>query len=375
MSQVYTPGLQISPTAAIEKVRELPLLGRALVKVGDRVEATTPVLEAELPGELEVVRIADIVGAAPEDIEACLTVRIGERVQRGALLYEKKAFFGLFTDQVRSPAPGTVEFFLSANGHLGIRRDSTPLQVNGYIAGVVSEVVEGKSVTIQTTGALLQGIFGVGGERLGTVYALPLPPTTIVTAAELQALGVPLRDHIVIGGMTFDETALNECAAQGVSAVITGSLSSEVLTRFVGYEIGVSITGDEPVPFSLIITEGFGSLPLSSRAMELARRVHGLSASLSGQTQVRAGALRPELIVSQFTLPQTETTTELPKTLEPNARIRCIRVPYFGALGTITTLPHEPAKLPTGAEVRVLRARLDTGEEITIPRANVELIS
>ena len=157
--------------------------------------------------------------------------------------------------------------------------------------------------------------------------------------------------------------------------MITGSIRSDVLFAFAKREIGVSVTGDEDVPFSLLITEGFGALPISERAVALAKQLHGRLGSVSGQTQVRAGALRPELIVSgEFASNEFEDAQPI-NILQVGARIRCIRVPYFGELGTVTALPQDPFRIPTGAEVRVLHARLDSGAEVTVPRANVELIA
>jgi hypothetical protein len=59
--------------------------------------------------------------------------------------------------------------------------------------------------------------------------------------------------------------------------------------------------------------------------------------------------------------------------LEIGARVRLIRVPYFGSRGTVSELPHELRELETGAMARVLCARLDDGRDVVVPRANVEL--
>jgi hypothetical protein len=37
------------------------------------------------------------------------------------------------------------------------------------------------------------------------------------------------------------------------------------LREYVGFDIGVAITGDEDLPLTLIITEGFGGMSLSDR--------------------------------------------------------------------------------------------------------------
>ena len=60
--------------------------------------------------------------------------------------------------------------------------------------------------------------------------------------------------------------------------------------------------------------------------------------------------------------------------LSVGARIRLIRVPYFGRTGVVRELPQELERIETGAWLRVLRAELDDGSCVTVPRANVELV-
>ena len=54
--------------------------------------------------------------------------------------------------------------------------------------------------------------------------------------------------------------------------------------------------------------------------------------------------------------------------------IRIIREPYFGAIARVRTLPAELQLIPTESQVRVLVATLPDGRDVTIPRANVEMI-
>jgi hypothetical protein len=61
--------------------------------------------------------------------------------------------------------------------------------------------------------------------------------------------------------------------------------------------------------------------------------------------------------------------------LEIGTTIRLIREPYFGRLGKVAELPPELEEIPSGAKVRVLRADLPGGERVTVPRANVEIVS
>lgn len=379
MKQAYTPALQVVEKTRLERVRELPLPGKALVTIGQVVEAATPVLVAELPGDLIILRLAERMGFLPQDVLKNLRVQVGSAVKRGQLLCEIKSFFGLFTSSFNSPTEGKVEFVLEHNAHVGIRLASIPFSVPAYIKGRVSAIEEGKRVTVETEGALIQGIFGVGGERQGTLCALPCNPDEIITVKRLRELkqnlvGVTFAHSILVGGAQFDREALEEAAYERVAGVITGSIDAPTLGSFVGYEIGVSVTGDEKVPFTLIVTEGFGCLPLSDRVRDLAKTLHGRNASINGATQVRAGATRPEAIVPEKSIHQGDQFEPEPKSLEVGAPIRCIRVPFFGKFGEIVELPHEPVEIESGAKVRVLRARLADGSVVTVPRANVELL-
>ncbi len=372
----YTPGLSVTAWTQIEKIRELPLPGKVLVKPGEKVKASLPVLSAELPGELEIIRLSDRLNVPVEEALQYLKVKVGDSIEKKQLLAEIETFFGWFSSSVESPCNGTVEFITEAVAHLGIRRPSSQITVRAYLDGEVLAVEEGKSVTIAGRGAQIQGIFGVGGERYGDVCFLPVSPDEIVTSETLVPHTDSLPGAIIIGGAGFHRDALRFAAKEGAVAVITGSIDSATLSDYVGHEIGVSITGDEDVPLTLIVTEGFGKLSLSPRIVDLAKRLHGKSGSVSGATQVRAGAVRPELFVSLDGEAgvQTEGEASTPDgRLELGSRIRIIRVPYFGQFGTVTALPHEPEAVPCGSVVRVLKAKLESGDEITLSRANVEL--
>ena len=373
MKQAYAPALEVSENTLVEKTRELPLKGVAQVEVGDLVQDSTIVLTAELPGDLSVIRVAERMGFEPEDVAEKLLVKEGDTITKGQLLCEIKTFFGMFTSQFVSPTEGVVEFFTSRNAHLGIRHESKPISVDSYINGQVVGIEEGKRVIIRANGALLQGVFGVGGERRGRIEVLDIGNDIVVTKAALQRTDIKLQGAVLVGGSQFSFEAISFAAESGVEGIVTGSIDAAVLSQYVGHEIGVSITGDEDIPTTLIVTEGFGKLPISDRVIDLARKLQAKTASINGATQVRAGATRPEVIVTNAEAVQAQAEIE-PKTLNPGAAIRIIRVPYFGCFGKILELPSALHTIESGAHVRVLKAALDDGREVIVPRANVELL-
>jgi hypothetical protein len=185
------------------------------------------------------------------------------------------------------------------------------------------------------------------------------------------------RGAVLIGGHSPTTAALNLAAARGAVGFITASIDDTTLARYVGYDIGIALTGDEAVPMTLIITEGFGSLAMNDRIVSILKQAEGAQASINGATQVRAGAERPEIITrvteegNQHEAAEGGTTAGL----QVGSRVRIIRVPYFGAQGKVTALPKELAPIETGALARVAHVRMEPqGSEVVVPRANIELV-
>ncbi|MFP6703574.1 MAG: hypothetical protein VB861_17635, partial [Planctomycetaceae bacterium] len=102
----------------------------------------------------------------------------------------------------------------------------------------------------------------------------------------------------------------------------------------------------------------------------------GREASVNGSTQIRAGVMRPEIVIPRDDdRPADQSDTDrVAGLLEVGASVRVIRDPYFGVLGSVTDLPAEPQALGSESRARVLCVETNAGETVTVPRANVELI-
>lgn len=366
----YAPSLIVESNIKISKTRELPLLGHSLVKIGDTVKAETPVLSAELPGELIIIRLAEKLGIEPQKLSQALKVSEGSLVKKGEILAENSSFFGWLKDEVRSPAEGKIEYIIESTGHLGIRLPSKAIEVNAYISGTVVSQVPGSSITIEAEGTLIQGIFGVGGERTGVIHYLE--GSREIEIGKSQLHGLELAGKILCGGITFSPEAILYASNAGAVGIFTGSITSEALEKFTGKSLGISMTGDEDLPLTLVISEGFGSLAISERIEDILKPLSGKDASFSGATQVRAGAIRPELIITQVNTAANQVQKE--PIFEIGRKVRCLRAPHFGELGEIAELPHSPMKVASGAVVRVALVKLKSVGNAFVPRANLEIV-
>lgn len=373
MAHAYTPGLRVTDLAAIRKERILPLRGEVLVKAGERVTAGQVVARTELPGNVHSVNVANILSVLPDEVAARMVKKDGEKVERDEVIARNATLFGLFKSVAKSPIAGKVESVSSVTGQVLLREPPIPVEVEAYVDGEVVEVRPGEGVVVETHASLVQGIFGIGGETCGTLEMVASSPEDVL---EASALTPAHAGKIVVGGSLVTPEALRRAVELKVHGVVAGGIDDATIKQFLGYDIGVAITGTEDKGVTLVVSEGFGKIPMARATFDLLKSRAGMQASMNGATQIRAGVIRPEVVVPR----PGERAAGGPAAavvaggLAPGTRVRIIREPHFGQLGRVSDLPAPLQKLPTEAMVRVLVVELEAGGTHVLPRANVEII-
>jgi len=373
MSYAYTPGLKVKKLTIVTKQRVLPIEGEVLVREGDAVNYDTVVARTHVPGDVSMIPLFYILGCEPYELPKVMLKKEGETVQKDELLAVTKSFFGLFKSEYRSKVGGTIELISDITGMVGIRDFPVPIDLTAYVSGKISGVIPKNGVVVETPASFVQGIFGVGGERHGEIMVIAEPRTELT----LDMIDKSCTGKILVGGSLVTTDVLKKAEAEGVKGIVTGGIRRMDLTKFLGYEMGVAITGHEQIGLTCIITEGFGRMTMAKHTYELLESCEGRLASVDGATQIRAGVIRPEVVVpfkeseiGEF----REEADELADGMYPGTRVRIIRQPYFGAIGTVDILPAELQQLESESWVRVMTARLDDGRLVTVPRANVEIM-
>lgn len=369
MAHTYTPGLRVTPNAVVRRERRLPLPGDVLVVQGQAVRATDVVARTLLPGNVQTVNVANALGVDPTEVPETLAVPVGSAIGAGEVLARRKGLFGLFQSECKSPVTGTVESVSEVTGQVIVREAPIPVEVDAYLDGVVASVLPREGIVVESRGAFVQGIFGIGGETYG-----PIAVAVSSGEEELTRERV-LPEHagrVVVGGRYASFDTVREVVRVGAKALVVGGIDDRDLKALLGYDLGVAITGTEEVGLTLVLTEGFGHMPMAARTFALLKRFDGQLASVSGATQIRAGVLRPEILIPHAG--QESGGEAAPSAgLEVGSLLRGIREPFFGHIGRVVDLPADLTELETQARVRVLRAEFD-GHQAVVPRANVELI-
>jgi len=371
-AHAYTPGLMVSHRTIIRRRRVLPIPGDVLVKTNDVVSAQQVVAETFMPGDVIPINIANILSMPPADVPECCVVEEGNNVGIGDVLARTKGIFGMFKNECRCKDAGTVETISEVTGQMILRGPPHPVNVLAFLPGKVVEVIEDQGVVIESEVTFIQGIFGIGGETFGTITMACEKPEDTLTVDHIKP---EMKGCVIIGGSRMTAEAINKAVEVRVKGIVSGGIDDQDLKRFLGYDLGVAITGAEKLGISLIITEGFGDIAMAERTFELLKSREGAEASINGATQIRAGVIRPEIIVPvDERVPKAAEKDHVSGILGIGYPIRVIRDPYFGRIGKVHRLPPEPQELDSGSRARVLEVMFDSEEIVTIPRANVELI-
>ena len=375
MAQSYTPGLIVTPQITLQVNRQLPIAGRVLVEVGQQVDAEQVVAESEIPGNVFPINLANALGASPGDIPRCMRKEIGEAVQEGEVLARSGGLFGWFPTDYHSKYTGTLETVSHVTGQVIIRGNPIPIQVNAFVTGEVVKVVPERGVVIKSQVSQVQGIFGIGGEAYGPIRVVGTSVSEPVTAEMIKS---EHRGALVIGGARMTAEAIQKAIEYEVAGLVAGGIDDADLKEILGYDLGVAITGTERIGPVLMITEGFGDIAMATRTRQLFESREGSRAAINGATQIRAGVMRPEVLITLETGPDQSgpavSNGVVEGVLEPGVTVRLIRDPYFGKIGRVDSLPAEPQVLESGSKARVLTVDCG-GETIMVPRANVEIVA
>jgi uncharacterized membrane protein YvlD (DUF360 family) len=358
----YPEETRVTPLTTIRRERLLPARGQVLVQPGELVGPADVVARCQLPGEIRVIDVSRALGVRRELAARYIRKAEGNAVQAGEILAAPGGLLGRLRRACRAPADGQVMTVRS--GLVLIEEAATTFELVAHLKGQVANVMPNLGVVISTVGSLIQGVWGSGGEAEGILKVLVDSPQKPLRA---HAIDVSCHGTVVVGGRILDEKALEQAVEAKVRGVIAGSVNADLRPLL------------QSLPFPVMITEGFGSLPISQPIFSLLHSNMGREVMLSADVETRWGARRPELVIplrAEQTMPKEEAG---PLALQVGMQVRVLRAPYMGALGTVADLPQLPQTVESGARLRVAEVNLgngatDTIVAVQIPLANLELI-
>ena len=378
MTHAYTPGLRLSEKLQIRKNRNLPLPGDVIVKKGDTVKSDDIVARTNLPGKVHSVNVVNRLAILPTDLRKNMLKKEGDSVVKDEPIAETSPFIKMFKSICLSPITGIIESISDITGQVLLREPPKPVQITAYVDGKVVETIEKEGVVIETSATFIQGIFGIGGETTGELQIIVNSPDDIVKPDDINETH---RGKIIAGGSIIYSDAIKKAIDTGVKGIVVGGIRDKEINELLGYDLGVAITGSEDINITIIITEGFGQIGMAQKTFDMLKKREGSVASINGATQIRAGVVRPEIIIPYDDEETSGKSDKNESTAEEESagisigdEVRIIRNPNFGVLGKVKDLPSELQTIETEAMARALEVEFPDGQTAIVPRANIEAI-
>lgn len=353
----YPTESRITALTTIRRERLLPAPGQVLVGPGEMVGPTDAVARCQLPGEVRVLDVSRALGVERERVAKYMRKAVDDTVKAGDVLAAPGGPLGRLKRSFRSPLEGQIVEI--RGGLVLVESPATNFELRAHIKGQVTNVMPNRGVVISASGMLIQGMWGNGGEAEGVLKIVVDSP---VKPLRSRSIDVSCHGTVVVGGRILDGQVLEQALEARVRGVIAGSVSAE-LCPFL-----------KLLPFPVLITEGFGSLPMSQQVFDLLQANAGREAMLSADTQTRRGAKRPEVLIplrADEEVPREEANMN---PLKIGDQVRALRAPYLGVMGIVAELPSMSETVESGAQLPVAVVVLEDEKQVLIPLANLELI-
>jgi len=230
------------------------------------------------------VEIAEPLGIKPKYIKGKLEVKKDDFVYRGQTVVKdiKNNKF------IKAPTTGVVKEINTDYGYIVLQYDLEPVKLYSFINGIVEDVKKNRSVKIKTEATILYGIIGFGDENFGILEKID----------SIEELNGTMRNKIIFTENPINYEYLEKAEEVGLNGLIAPSINNKDWFEYNNEELGVALTGDEDIPFTLVLTEGFGEIPMRKEYVKEIENFEGESVSISGRTQIRAGVERPKIIIN-----------------------------------------------------------------------------
>jgi hypothetical protein len=290
----------------------------------------------------------------PDDLLDLMLVAVGETVDIQAPLAGSP---NARSKRLLSPVKGIVAHV--GDGRIIMQVTPETIELQAGVDGQVVAVQPGRGLTIETYGALVQGVWGNNRRSFG---ALRMEPEDGIESIYGEELDMQYRGAIVVSRRPLRETGIMIMADQGITGLIVPSLDADLIPKALA------------APGAILVTEGFGPIRMSAAVANLLNNFNGRQAMLDAAMPDRWTPIRPEAIINPTSRVQNRPPRpNVDLVLAVGSTVRLTRPPNAGQVGRVTDLPKTPYLLENGLRVPCAQIELITGGIVMTPLANLEV--
>ena len=350
---MLAPQSYVQALSTLRRKRALPVDGKVLVELGDEVKPDDLIARANLARQHVMLDASQALGVAAKDVKSLLQRRVGEKVEKGAIIAGKRRIAGRL---LRAPEDGRIVAI--SGGQILMQVGDQPSEVRARIPGKVVEIEPNRGASIELRGSWLQGVWGNGRYAEGEIVLLTDDPRHTLIVDEID---MNYRGAILVGGHCGQRQALELANVVPIRGLVLGSISAMLipLAREMNYPI--------------LLSEGFGKIAMNQKAFELLESHVGDEATLNAWERDENEGQRPEIVIPQADAGES-VPPKLAQELISGQLVRGTREPHQGVVGEITSLLPSATLFESGLRAQAALVRLSDDSEVVIPLANLEIL-
>lgn len=354
--------------------------GQLKVSVGQQVSPEEIIGTSQISSGFRTLNLSQLLSVPPPEVEKYLTRKLGQRIYKDELLaYKKGRLFGKAT-VVTAPSDGILDFFNNKTGELKMTFLPKKAVYPSGVYGIVEDVDNQRGeVVIRTQVSRIHGLFGSGRTRDGTLHILGKKDDLV----SKSAIFPKYDEHILVGGSLFFKDAISNSISCGVNGLITGGINAKDYRGMAGGRLIFPKKLDNDIGISIVVCEGFGSIPLGLDIFEILSQYEGKFVSVDGN---KAQILLPSFESSSIKKVKNTILPKLPDEvildvyavsrdldLKVGSKVRIVGNSYLGEQGKLIAIDQSETLLSSG--IKTYLATVQTARrKIQVPVANCEII-
>lgn len=378
MKQFLPQRVRVEKNVIVRIARVLAGKGTISVSVNQEVKPSDIIGTSNVSSGFRILNLATLLEVSPADVEKYLKRDLGQRIYKGELLaYKQGGIFG-GKKTVIAPTDGLLDFLNLQSGELKMtllpKKSDLPAGVFGIVESIDKE--RGK-VTIIAQASRIYGMFGSGKLRDGTLEVLSKRESLV----DNSFISPKSEGHILVGGSLIYKDAISESISCGINGIITGGINAKDYMAMAGGRLAFPKKLENDIGISMVVTEGFGSIPIGLDIYEFLSQYNNRFVSIDGDrgiidlpsyeersmVRVRNTKLPPAL--DDINLEQTGKVTEL----QPGVYVRVVGSSYAGEQGSVVAIDESMTLLPSGLSSNLVTIETKR-RKIKIPVVNLEKI-
>lgn len=360
--------------------RSLKGKGTINVSKGQEVTPADIIGSCHISSGFRTLNLAALLSVTPKEVPKYLMRSLGQKIYKGELLAKKGGTLFAREKIVTSPTDGILDFLNSETGDLRLTFLSKKLELPAGVYGIVESVDPARGrVIIRTQASIVYGMFGTGRVRDGIMRIISKRDELIIRSL----ISDKLTEQIIVGGSLVFKDAISAAISAGASGIITGGINAKDYKAMAGGRLVFPKKLENDIGISLIICEGFGSVPMGLDIADVLERYDGKFVAIDGNSgvinlpsfasssliRVRKSALAP---MQDDRLYYEKGANRL-LDLSEGCKVRVIGASFIGEQGTLKAIDQTETLLSSG--IKTFMVTIETrARKIKVPVANCEVI-